>query len=103
MELDAGKLGHVNPNSKFSHKLMIRVRGDEQHNTATNLMEIIKPSQAATPYRPGKNGFSKHYNTKGSGPADNIYIFYQRLWPGQIANTKYTLTLALGLWSQLWG
>ena len=52
---------------------------------------------AATPYRPGKNGFSKQHNTKGSGPADNIYIFYQRLWPGQIANTITSLTLALGL------
>ena len=56
---------------------------------------------AATPYRPGKNGFSKQHNTRSSGPADSIYIFYQRLWPGQIANTKSTLTLALGLWSHL--
>ena len=53
--------------------------------------------QDATPYRPGKNGFCKQHNTKGSGPADNIYFFYQRLWPGQIANTKSSLTLALGL------
>ena len=52
---------------------------------------------AATPYRPGRNGFSKQHNTRGSGPADNIYFFYQRLWPGQIANTKSSLTLALGL------
>ena len=53
--------------------------------------------QVATPYRPDKNGFCKQHNTKGSGPADNIYFFYQRLWPGQIANTKSSLTLALGL------
>ena len=53
--------------------------------------------QDATPYRPGKNGFSKQHNTKGSGLADNIYIFYQRLWPGQLANTQFSVTLALGL------
>ena len=54
-------------------------------------------TRVATPYRPGKNRFSRQHNTSGSGPADNIYIFYQRLWPGQIANTKSSLTLALGL------
>ena len=52
--------------------------------------------QVATPYRPGKNRFCKQHNTKGSGPADNIYFFYQRLWPGQIAKTNSSLTLALG-------
>ncbi len=46
---------------------------------------------------PGKNGFSKQQNKRGTGRADNIYIFYQREWPGQIAHTKYTLSLALGL------
>ena len=61
------------------------------------LTDLSGPDRAATPYRPGKNGFCKQHNTKGSGPADNIYFFYQRLWPGQIANTKSSLTLALGL------
>ena len=50
----------------------------------------------ATPYRPGKNGFSKQHITKGSGLADNIYIFYENHWPGQIGNTKSSVTLALG-------
>ena len=59
--------------------------------------EMMMTVQEATPYRPGKNGFSNQHNTKGSGPADNIYIFYQRLWPGQIASTKSSLKLALGL------
>ena len=58
---------------------------------------LLLQTRVATPYRPGKNGFCKQHNTKGSGPADNIYFFYQRLWPGQIANTKSSLTLALGL------
>ena len=65
--------------------------------TTSSVSGLFLEDPDATPYRPGKNGFCKQHNTKGSGPADNIYFFYQRLWPGQIANTKSSLTLALGL------
>ena len=74
-----------------------RLDTETQYRPLDMVYQLFLHLQDATPYRPGKNGFCKQHNTKGSGPADNIYFFYQRLWPGQIANTKSSLTLALGL------
>ena len=60
----------------------------ELHNTAD--------IRAAGSYRPSKNGFAKQQNKRGTGPADNIDMFYHREWPEQIGHTESRVSLASG-------
>ena len=57
---------------------------------------IYLPALEASSYRPSKNGFSKQQNTRGTGQADNIDMFYHREWPEQIGCTKSRVSMALG-------
>ena len=61
-----------------------------------NLFLTTRRAREASSYRPSKNGFSKQQNTRGTGQADNIDMFYHREWPEQIGCTKSRVSMALG-------